>query len=307
MKKNPTLLLFAALAMTAGAADAPKSALTVAVYDFTGEAGAASYGKMATTLVTADLTTETNLALVERKELTKTLREQAFGVSGMVSSDAAAQIGHMTGAKVLVAGQVVKTGDNHLVIVANIIGTETGRLFADQVEGGADKMMDLTSQLSRKIARTISDQTANLVAPAQETSAQRLARIVKSIPGTNRPSVSVNILLPAGIGHSVTAESEFGIILLKAGFQVVDEKSERKPDIEITGVDDISAAPSQGGLFSYRAVIELKIQERRSGNILAFDRQESAATDAARLGADATAQVNAVDALAERVLPLLAK
>jgi TolB-like protein len=303
----PTLLLFAALAMMARAADAPKSPLTVAVYDFTGEAGAASYGKMVTTLVTVDLATQTNLALVERVELSKSLREQAFGVSGMVSSDAAAQIGHITGAKVLVAGQVMKTGDNHLVIVANIIGTETGRLFAEKVEGGADNIMDLTDKLSGKIARTISDQTTNLVAPAQETSAQRLARIIKSIPGANRPSVSVNILLPAGTGHSATAESEFGIVLLKAGFQVVDEKSDRKPDLEMTGVDDISAAPKQGGLFACRAVIELKVQERRTGNIVLFDRQESTATDTALSGADRAAQINAVDALAERVLPLLAK
>ncbi|MGD0411812.1 MAG: CsgG/HfaB family protein [Verrucomicrobiota bacterium] len=303
----PTLLLFAALAMMARAADAPKSPLTVAVYDFTGEAGAASYGKMVTTLVTVDLATQTNLALVERVELSKSLREQAFGVSGMVSSDAAAQIGHITGAKVLVAGQVMKTGDNHLVIVANIIGTETGRLFAEKVEGGADNIMDLTDKLSGKIARTISDQTTNLVAPAQETSAQRLARIIKSIPGANRPSVSVNILLPAGTGHSAAAEAEFGIVLLKAGFQVVDEKSDRKPDLEMTGVDDISAAPKQGGLFACRAVIELKVQERRTGNIVLFDRQESTATDTALSGADRAAQINAVDALAERVLPLLAK
>ena len=39
-----------------------------------------------TTLVTADLTTETNLVLLERAELTKALNEQAFGVSGLVSS-----------------------------------------------------------------------------------------------------------------------------------------------------------------------------------------------------------------------------
>jgi TolB-like protein len=307
IKKNPTFLLFAALAMFAHAADAPKSPLTVAVYDFTGEAGAASYGKNVTTLVTADLATETNLALVERKELTKTLREQAFGVSGMVSSDAAAQIGHLTGAKILVAGQVLKTGDNHLVIVANIIGTETGRLFADKVEGGADHLMDLTTQLSAKIAQTISDQTTNLLAAAQDTSAERLARILKAITGTNRPSVSVNILVPPGTGHSATAETEFGSLLLKAGFKVVDDKSDRKPDIEITGVDDISAAPGQGGLASSRAVIELKVQERRTGNILLFDRQEATASDAAMSAAQGAAQVNAVDALAERLFPLLAK
>ena len=62
--KNPTLLLFAALAMIAHAADPPKPALTVAVYDFTGEADAASYVKKVTTLVTVNLTTETNLVLV---------------------------------------------------------------------------------------------------------------------------------------------------------------------------------------------------------------------------------------------------
>src|SRR5471032_1684984 len=146
-----------------GAQAAPPAALTVAVYDFKGDADASSYGNNVTTLVTADLTTETNLVLVERAELTKALNEQAFGISGMVSSDAAAKIGQITGARVLVAGQVIKTGKDHLIIVANIIGTETGRLFADKVEGAADNLSDLTSSLSRKIAQTISDQVTNLV------------------------------------------------------------------------------------------------------------------------------------------------
>jgi hypothetical protein len=239
--------------------------------------------------------------------LTKALNEQAFGTSGMVSSDAAAKIGQITGAKVLVAGQVIKTGDNHLIIVANIIGTETGRLFADKVEGAADNLSELTSDLSRKIAQTITDQTTNLIASTQESSAERLDQIIKSITGTNRPNVSVNIRLPRGTSSVATPTGEFGIILMKAGFPVVDANSDRKPDVEITGVVDISAGPHQGGLFSYRAVIELKVQERRTGNIIAFDRQESTATDSAKAAANRSAQVNAVDALAERILPLLAK
>src|ERR1035437_4042653 len=155
MKQNLIILLLAMLALISSAADKPQSALTVAVYDFKGDADTASFGGKVTTLVTANLTTETNLVLVERAELTAALSEQAFGISGMVSSDAAAKIGQITGAKVLVAGQVIKTGDNHLAIVANIIGTETGRLFADKVEGAADSLSDLTSDLSRKIAQTI--------------------------------------------------------------------------------------------------------------------------------------------------------
>jgi len=296
-----TLLLAGVLAHAAS-----PSALTVAVYDFKGDNRFESLGVKVTTLVAANLTTETNLALVERANLKKALNEQAFGVSGMVSPETASAIGQITGVKVLVAGQVMKTGDNHLVIVANIIGTETGRLFSDKVEGSADRLMDLTSTLSRKIAQTINAQTTNLIMVAQESRAERLERIVKSITGTNRPSVSLGILLKNGWG-SATTTGEFGIILLKAGFKVVDGKSDRKPDLEITGTINNSAGPRHGDLYSYGAVIELKVVDRRTGNILAFDRQESIASDATAMSANRSAQASAVDALAERVLPLLAK
>ena len=201
----------------------------------------------------------------------------------------------------------MKTGDNHLALVANIIGTETGRLFADKVEGSAANLSDLTSQLSRKIAQTISDHATNLIAAAQESSADRLDRIIKNLSGTNRPSVSVNIHLARNSLSTSTTKAEFGIILLKAGFAVVDANSDRKPDIEITGVIAISAAPRHGELFSFRAVIDLKVQERRTGNIIAFEHQEIIAIDTTRVGANRAAQVNAVDAAAEKILPLLAK
>ena len=198
MKTQISLALIALLFLTGAVAHAaPQSPLTVAVYDFRGDADGHminGYANKVTTLVTADLTTETNLDMLERAELTKALNEQAFGISGMVSSDAAAKIGQITGAKVLVAGQVIKTSGDHLIIVANIIGTETGRLFADKVEGAADNLTQLTSDLSRKIAQTISDQTTNLVLLPQESTAARLNRIINNINGTNRPSISINIV-----------------------------------------------------------------------------------------------------------------
>jgi hypothetical protein len=332
MKKILQFILSGLLILCASVnvrADVPPT-LTVAVYDFTATSEtqvedkathwnaslwnaqretAHDIGPNVTALVTADLAAETNLALVERSELSKALSEQAFGISGMVSSDAAAKIGKITGAKVLVAGQVIKDGaDNHLVIVADVIGTETGRLFADKVEGPADNLSKLTFDLSEKISQTISTQATNLVAAAVESHDQLLERIIKSINGTNRPSVSLNIFYSLGKGrHAETAEAELGLILLKSGFAVVDDSSDRKPDIEITGIDDTSAGSRQGELFSYRAVIQLKIQERRTGDIIGFDHQESTATDAAKSGADKSSQINAVDALAERILPLLAK
>jgi TolB-like protein len=310
IRKILTPLLFAALAITANAADAPKTAaVTVAVYDFSGDPDASNYVKNVTTLVTVNLTTETNLVLLERASLAKALQEQSLGVSGIVSSDAAAKIGQITGAKVLVAGQVVKLGDNHLVLVADVIGTETGRLFAAKVEGAADNLMALTDQLSRKIAQTISDHTTNLIGAVQETAEQRLDRIIKGL-GTNRPSVSVSIhWTPTGTArtnYSPYANGEFGTVLLKAGFQVVDAKSDQKPDVEITGTENSSPEPRKGDLYSCANVIDVKVQFRRTGKIIAVEHLVGSATEAGTNAAIAAAQVNAVDLVCEKILPVLA-
>jgi len=236
-----TLLLAGGTIATAATPDA----LTVAVYDFAAtDQTTASYARKVTTFVTAELTLETNLVMLARADLSRALSEQAFGISCLVSSEAAAKIGQVTGAKVLVAGQVIRTEGNHVVLVASIIGTETGRLFAAKVEGPADRPLGLSAELSRKIAQTISAQTANLVAAAGESRNQRLARIIKSIKGKNRPAVSINIFHSASDNpqHSSTGQGEFGALLLKAGFTVVDANSERKPDVEITGVDSTREA-----------------------------------------------------------------
>ena len=286
---------------------APPSLPTVAVYDFKGDDAAASFGDEVTTLVTADLTTETNLVMLERAELTKALNEQAFGISGMVSSDAAAKIGQITGAKVLVAGQVMKTGDNHLIIVADIIGTETGRLFADKVEGAADNLSELTSDLSRKIAQTITGQATNLVTPEPESREDYLNRIVKNVQGTNRPSISIGILCYGHPWNDITVEGEIAAILLKAGFKVVDSNSDSKPDVEISGGGETLAESNRDGIFSCSYGIDVKIQERKTGNIIGFDRQEGAATATGPMAATNAAKTKIVDDLCARLLPLLAK
>lgn len=307
--KTPIALALILLFVTGTTAPAATpGAPTVAVYDFTDTGrDARGFGKKVTALVTADLTAETNLVLLARAELDQALSEQAFGISGLVSSDAAAKIGQLTGAQVLVSGQVLMTTHDHAVIIANIIGTDTGRLFAAKVEGATDNLTGLTTDLSAKIAATVAQQTTNLITAAEESSAARQDRIVKSLKGAKRPLVSVSILWPTGRMHSNSAETEFGAILLKAGFPVVDANSERKPDVEIKGLCDHGEGPRRGELYTYRTVIELKVQQRRTGDLITIDRQESFATDATKVGADRSSQVEAADRLAERVLPLLAQ
>ena len=307
-KLNLSILLFAVLAFSAVAAGKPQSALTVAIYGFTdADKNSGGYGSKVTTLLTADLTVETNLVMVERADLKKALGEQALGNSGMVSSATAARIGQITGAKVLVSGQVIRTGKNHLIVVANIIGTETGRLFAAKAEGATEDLMDLTSDLSGKIAQKIRDQAANFVTESKSHE-DYLDRIAKSVTGTNRPTVSVNIHWPQGISASCTAaNTEMGVILQKAGFVVVDEHSERKPDVEITGLIQHDERPRRGQLFSWHAVVDVKVQERRTGKIIAFDHQTADAVDVGKIAARKSVEVIVIDGLAERIVPLLAK
>ena len=309
--KTPILSLIAlTLLIVAGATAAENAQLppTVAVYDFTdADAREGHYAGKITTLVTADLTAETNIVMLERADLKKALSEQAFGASGMVSADAASKIGQITGAKVLVAGQVIMTDKNHLVIVANIIGTETGRLFAAKVDGSTEDLLKLSTELSHKIAQTIAGQTTNLLV-VSESRADRLNHLVKNLKGTNRPTVSLNFEWSRAKNlHAKTVEAELGNVLQKAGFTVVDDKSDHKPDVEITGRAGFNAGPRRGDLFSSRAEIEIKIQDRRSGAILALDHQETTATEASARAADLAAQAGAVCDIAERILPVLAK
>lgn len=302
------ILLFAAGATLAVRAAEPQK-LTVAVYDFAdADKGSGNYGGKVTALVTADLTEATNLVLLERAELNKALKEQAFGISGLVSADAAAKIGDITGAKVLVAGEVIKSGDN-LIIVADIIGTETGRLFAEKVQGSPDHLADLTADLSAKIAKSISAQAPNLVAARVESPTDNLQRAIKNLHGKNRPSVSIKIFYTTNGSHgrSAQAENELGRDLMAAGFTVVDENSERKPDFEITGVEDMRSGVRSGALYTFRCNIELKVSDRRTGDIITLEHQESSAADSTRPAADHAAQVQAAEQLTEKIMPLLAQ
>src|SRR5437762_5418151 len=138
MKKPTKLLLLAAtLLASAGSTFAAGNILTVAVFDFESKDEAVrDLGPKVATLINANLSAEPQIITVERAELEKVLGEHELGLSGTVSPDTAAKVGHLTGAKVLVTGRVFKA-DKELVIVAKIIGTETSRVYGELVKGQA--------------------------------------------------------------------------------------------------------------------------------------------------------------------------
>jgi hypothetical protein len=298
------LLAIGALAPAAHSVAASQQPLTLAIFDFESKDEAVrDLGPKVAALLNANLSADPQIITVERAELEKILGEQELGLSGTVSPDTAAKVGHLTGAKVLVTGRVFKA-DKELVIVAKIIGTETSRVYGELVKGpAATPITDLSSDLAKKIAATVSDKGDTLVAKV-ESREDRITRIKKSLKEGKLPTVSVRIG-ERHFGQPVidpTVETELGLILKECGFTLVDDKSKEKADVEITGDAFSAFGLRKGNLISCKARIELKAQ-KRTGEILAVDRQTSVAIDIAEQTAAKTALQQAAAELAERLAP----
>ena len=300
-----TLLFMAGMAIRAELAQP----LNVAVFDFDSkDENVRDLGPKVATLVNANLSAEPNVITVERAELEKVLGEQELGLSGTVTPDSAAKVGHLTGAKVLVTGRVFKT-DTEFFIVAKIIGTETSRVYGEVVNGkpGAT-ITDFSVELATKIAADVTQKGDTLVAKV-ESREDRVAKIKKELGDQKLPAVSVKIP-EQHFGQRVidpAAQTELSLILQQCGFMVVDELSTNKANVEITGEAFSEMGMRKGNLQSCRARIEIKAHDVASGKILAIDRQTSVAVDLAEHVSAKTALQNGAAELAERLLPKLVK
>ena len=282
--------------------------LTVAVFDFESRDEAVrDLGPKVAALVNANLSAEPQIITVERAELEKVLGEQELALAGTVSPDTAAKVAHLTGAKVLVTGRVFRA-DKELLLVAKIIGTETSRVYGELVKGGlAASISDLSAELAKKIAVTVAQKGDTLVAKV-ESREERIARIKQGLQADKLPTISIKIG-ERHFGQPVidpAAETELGLVLQQCGFTLVDDKSKERPDVEITGDAFSAFGMRKGNLVSCKARVELKAQ-KRSGEILAVDRQTSVAVDVAEQTAAKTALQNAALDIAERLVPKLTK
>jgi len=294
--------LLAVLSVHAG--EAPPS---VAIFDFEArEESVRDLGSKVATLLNAHLSADPNLILVERAELEKALGEQELGLSGTVSTDTAAKVGHLTGAKVLITGKVFKA-DRDLMLVAKVIGTETSRVYGELAKGPASgSLEDVVAQLAQKISATVSAKADTLIAKVP-TREDRVEGLKKALKDAKRPVVSVHIpeqhFGVRVVDHA--AQTEISLILQQAGFALADDKSTQKPDIEITGEAFSAFGVRRGNLISCKARVELKAQNRVDGKIIAVDRETSVAVDIAEQSAAKAALQNAAAELAVRLAPKL--
>ena len=309
-KPTHTLLALIALIFTAAlrAADAPPPPVTLAVLPFDAS-DEKLQGKAAevATLLGAQLSTNADLWLVERAELDKILSEQTLKLSGLADPATAATVGKLTGARALVTGRVIKSGDT-VVLVAKIMSTETSRVFGETVTATSlDTLAKPIEELADKVGKLIAKQR-QVLAPAPAKREDRLAKIRASLNGKALPSVQLKIseqsLTRAVIDPAV--ETEFGKVIKELGGEIVDASQSGKPaDVIISGEAISQVSARRGQLLSARARVEIKAVRNSDSKVLVIDRETSVAVDISDAVAGKTALENAALDLIERLLPKL--
>lgn len=128
-------------------------------------AGMVGQGQIVADVIVAGLTDHPAVALVKGRDVASVLAELELNLSGLIGHGQAAQIGRMTGAKILVTGSVFKAGVNTYV-VAKVMGTETGKVVGHSVHG-PDAPDVLAQRMSIRLGELIQERASSVVNPSE--------------------------------------------------------------------------------------------------------------------------------------------
>lgn len=259
-----------------------------------------------TALFQAELSAQPNLIFVERAQLDTALGELSLGSSGLVDPSSAAKVGQLTGAKVLVFSKAIGSV-GEMTIIAKVVGTETGRVFAVTKTIGTNESAAGAKDLSEQVAKIVESHASELVS-AEDSTASRDAKMRTLAAGKKLPAITIAIP-EQHLTRTVrdpAAETEIARILGGLGFPLFEQAAADKATIRITGEAVSELGTRRGDFTSCRARVEIKVVEIASGKILLQDRQTEVAADISEAVAAKTALEHAGAKLAERIVETLA-
>jgi curli biogenesis system outer membrane secretion channel CsgG len=296
-----TTALIASRMFAADAADAPATVPTALLAFAERGAEVKGVGAKVADLLFAELATSDSLWLVDREDLQKTLAEQELSASGMVNPAEAVKIGGLTGAKILVGGSVFEV-DKTIHVVAKIIGTENSRTLGCSVKcEDPAKLATHVATLARDLEKTINEKSALLVAP-KAAPEDLAANIFQRIGDAKLPAASVSIT-EQHIGTATidpAAETEFTLLYKEAGGMVY-VAGDKDATVEVTGEAFSEFAVRRGNFVSVKARVEIKAVDKKTGEVLAIDRETVIEVDLAENIAAKKALQNAAAKIATAV------
>jgi hypothetical protein len=289
--KLPTIAaLLAVLFMHvyAGAAtDAPasKTKITVAVLDF--ESAAADLGKQVADATAAKIGKQGDFDLVDRASLSRSLQETELNLTGLIDPDKAVKIGKLVGARLLITGRAAAM-DKNLVLTAKIISVETSRVEIVSAEGeqSADTHK-LVDELADNVAARLKEAGPKLLG-TDSAESDPIPALKEKLASRALPKVAIRVterhVSGAPAAHVDPAvDTELSQLFQDCGFTVVqgDEKKLADEGVElIIGGEAFSEFAARiGNLVSCSARVELKVTNRKSGELILSDRTTVRATD----------------------------
>lgn len=290
-------------------------------------------GEQVNALLFALLSTNNDLMLVEREKFdvsgdrvrihedrllprsdtdsgaTTVVDELQLSLSGMVDPTTAAQIGRLTGAKILISGTVLQI-DEKLYLIFKLIGTETTRVLGVSAKGPIEEgLTPLVEKLATEIGTTLGKRSGELIATPKAN--EDLIAVLRSKIGTTKmPTVIIDIR-EKHVGDLTTepaATTELTRILNELGFTILDpEARNAKADYRITGEGTTEFGLRRRNLFAVKARLEIRMVDTKTKQVVFADQQTVKGVDLSERIASKNALQEATIKITERMVPSIAK
>jgi TolB-like protein len=196
----------------------PVIKVRVAILDFRAIGAPAQFGEAVAENLRNALVEGKQFTVVERSQIDKAIKEQAFGQSGLVDAKQAVTLGKLVGAKIIVVGSVTKIGQTYTV----------NARFIDVQTGEATEARSLKTQNEDDIAAVVDEiatalgGTAGATPPGSAWGAEPAGRLQahdgKMIPtGKSKLLASSMSFLIPGAGQFYAGNAGAGALQLAFG------------------------------------------------------------------------------------------